>query len=108
MNPYGDLCCEEVNRRGELQPCDRPAVALRYDPREEFENADPYAVCAFHSRSPMMPLRDLLSVSLIPVEALIDHARKISPSERSVVYVADLERALGMDAPRPHKLGGNG
>lgn len=42
------------------------------------------------------------------VHALIAHARLISPSERAVIYVADLERALGIDAPVPHKLGGNG
>jgi len=35
------------------------------------------------------------------------NARKISPSERAVLYVADVERALGMDAPTPHKTGGN-
>lgn len=39
------------------------------------------------------------------VEALIAHARKISPSPSMHVYVADLERALGIDAPVPHKLG---
>lgn len=33
--------------------------------------------------------------------------RLISPSERAVIYVADLERALGINAPVPHKLGGN-
>jgi hypothetical protein len=44
---------------------------------------------------------------LAAVHAVVEHARKISPSERAVLYVADLERALGMDAPTPHKTGGN-
>lgn len=44
--------------------------------------------------------------ALRPVIDLIRKARKISPSSRAVVYVADLERALGIDAPRPHKTGG--
>lgn len=43
---------------------------------------------------------------LCAIEALVGHARKISPSPSMHVYVADLERALGIDAPRPHKLGG--
>lgn len=41
------------------------------------------------------------------VQAVVEHARKISPSERAIVYVADVERALGLDAPTPHKMGGN-
>lgn len=41
------------------------------------------------------------------LHALVEHARKVSPSERAVLYVADVERALGMDAPVPHKTGGN-
>jgi len=45
-------CHEEVTRRGELQPCDRPAVAMRLD----FDGGDPYPVCAGHTRSPMVTL----------------------------------------------------
>jgi hypothetical protein len=41
------------------------------------------------------------------IRKLIAHARLISPSERAVIYVADIERALGIDAPVPHRLGGN-
>lgn len=47
------------------------------------------------------------AAKIAAVEALIEHARKISPSPSMSIYVADLERALGRDAPRPHKLGGN-
>lgn len=32
-------------------------------------------------------------------------ARLISPSPSMVCYVADLERALGHQAPHPHKMG---
>ena len=39
------------------------------------------------------------------VDEVIAHARRISPSDAMHVYIADLERALGMDAARPHKLG---
>lgn len=51
--------------------------------------------------------RDACVERLNAVHALVQHARKVSPSERAVLYVADVERALGMDAPVPHKLGGN-
>lgn len=49
------VCHEEVSRRGESQPCDKTAVALRYDPAE----GSPYPVCAYHSRTDMVPLTDL-------------------------------------------------
>lgn len=42
---------------------------------------------------------------LIAVIELVKHARSISPSPSMHVYVADLERALGREAARPHKLG---
>ena len=45
-------CTEEVTRRGEFQPCDKTAVALRYDPEE----GRPYPVCSYHSRGDMVPL----------------------------------------------------
>lgn len=57
---YGDRCGEEVSRRGEAQPCDKTAVAARYDPREEFAGEPPYAVCAYHARGRMVPLSELL------------------------------------------------
>lgn len=43
---FHDECHEEVSRGGELQPCDKPAVALRRDPEE----GSAYPVCAFHAR----------------------------------------------------------
>ena len=45
---------------------------------------------------------------LAAVEALLAHARKISPSPSMHVYVADLEAALGLEVARPHKLGSSG
>ena len=48
----GQECHEEVSRRGQLQPCDKTAVALRVDPTFGTE----YPVCAFHARADMVPL----------------------------------------------------
>jgi len=47
-------CHEEVTRRGQVQPCDLPAVALRQDP----ETSAPYPVCTKHTRTSalMVPL----------------------------------------------------
>jgi hypothetical protein len=69
---------------------------------------------AFRDVNELLPIiagleaqRDHCIERLNAVHALVEHARKISPSERAVLYVADVERELGMDAPTPHKLGGN-
>ena len=59
MNPFGELCSEGVTRRGEFQPCDKPAVALRIDPTE----GQPYAVCAYHCRADMVPLAELFTLA---------------------------------------------
>lgn len=53
-------CCEEVTRRGELQPCDKPAVAVRIDPENDERG---YPVCGYHSRPRMVPLRELLALA---------------------------------------------
>lgn len=39
------------------------------------------------------------------IRTMVEHARKISASPTMTFYVADLERLLGLDVPRPHKLG---
>lgn len=45
---------------------------------------------------------------LAAVQDLIDHAHKVSPSEAMIVYVADLELAIGHDvAARPRRTGQN-
>jgi hypothetical protein len=53
---YSDLCAEGVTRRGEYQPCEKPSVGLRRDPQE----GGPYPVCAFHARSPMVTLPEIV------------------------------------------------
>lgn len=45
-------CHEEVSRRGELQPCDLPSVAVRIDSQFNL----PYPVCKRHVRGHMVPL----------------------------------------------------
>jgi hypothetical protein len=52
---FANECHEEVTRRGEWEPCDLPAVALRID------EGEPYPVCGFHSRPPMVPLAQVLA-----------------------------------------------
>ncbi len=43
---------------------------------------------------------------LAAVRALVDHARKVSPSRTVTLYVVDVEIALGLtDQAAPHKLG---
>lgn len=48
-------CHESVSRKGEIQPCEKPSVALRYDP----DCGEPYPVCAYHSRADMVSLTHL-------------------------------------------------
>jgi hypothetical protein len=52
-----DTCLEGVTRRGEFQPCEKTAVALRIDPTEGL----PYPVCAYHARADMVPLADIVA-----------------------------------------------
>jgi len=44
---------------------------------------------------------------LAAIEAVLAHARQVTPSDRAIIYAADIERALGRDAPTPHKTGQN-
>ena len=48
----GTECHEEVSRKGELQPCGKPAVALR----DWAEGDTYYPVCATHARGFCIPL----------------------------------------------------
>lgn len=48
-------CHEETTRRGEAQPCDKPAVAMRLDSRD----GEPYPVCAYHACGHMLTLAEL-------------------------------------------------
>lgn len=47
-------CHEGVSRNGEFQPCDKPAVAERWDERAEFPGW--YPVCPYHTRGKCRPL----------------------------------------------------
>jgi hypothetical protein len=58
-------CHEEVGRGVEVEPCEKPAVALRIDPQE----SEPYPVCARHARAPMVPLVDIVRFMLDRHEA---------------------------------------
>jgi len=46
------VCHEEVTRRGVLEPCELPSVAVRID----VQDGGPYPVCRRHVRAPMVPL----------------------------------------------------
>lgn len=55
---FSDKCEAEVIRKGELQPCDKVAVAVAYG---EAENDNWWPVCPHHSRGRrMVPLSELL------------------------------------------------
>lgn len=66
-----EQCHEEVTRRGEVEPCEKTAVALRVDPQE----GEPYPVCARHARAPMVPLVDIVRFMLDRHEAQAVAAR---------------------------------
>jgi hypothetical protein len=58
---FPDKCCVEVSRKGESQPCDKPAVAVASGV-DEWEDQDCWwPVCAHHSRGRrMVSLPDLI------------------------------------------------
>jgi redox-regulated HSP33 family molecular chaperone len=60
-----EQCHEEVTRKGELEPCDSTAVALRIDPHE----SEPYPVCARHARGDMVSLEAVVRFMLDRHEA---------------------------------------
>lgn len=64
-------CHEEVTRRGEVEPCEKVAVALRIDPEE----GEPYPVCARHARAEMVPLEAVVRFMLDRHEAQAVAAR---------------------------------
>jgi hypothetical protein len=51
---YG-RCHEDVTRKGQSQPCEKTAVAVRIDAQD----GGPYPVCAYHARGQMVPLTEL-------------------------------------------------
>lgn len=60
-----EQCHEDVTRRGDSEPCDKPAVALRIDPEE----GEPYPVCARHARADMVTLEQIVRFFLDRREA---------------------------------------
>lgn len=59
IRDFPDSCDAEVTRKGEAVPCDKPAVAARFDPAYPLR---PYPVCVHHARvGQMVPLRTLLA-----------------------------------------------
>jgi len=61
-------CHEDVTRKGESQPCENIAVAVRIDPNE----GGFYPVCSRHTRRPMVRLADLAACT-------VPHARTVPP-----------------------------
>lgn len=73
---YPQLCSEDVTRKGESQPCEKPAVALRVDPNE----GTPYPVCSYHSRGEeMVPLERIVRAML---------AREVANRNTHVAFAA--------------------
>lgn len=64
IRKFPDSCTEGVTRRGEFQPCEKPAVAVRIDPEE----GNGYPVCVHHTRADMVPLAQLLAPAPHPKE----------------------------------------
>lgn len=63
-------CHEEVTRHDTLNPCNKPAVALRIDPNW----GDPYPVCARHSRAPMVTIPEIVQGIVATVATNLDTA----------------------------------
>lgn len=51
---FPETCDHEVTRKGEAQPCEKPAVAVR------LYEGSAYPVCAYHAYGDMVPLFELL------------------------------------------------
>ena len=69
-------------------------------------SADDYtdAGCRILAQQAFRDVNELLAV-VAAVQDVVRRKRQISPSASMWCYIAEIERALGMDAPRPHKLG---
>lgn len=55
------VCHESVSRKGQVQPCDRPAIGMRVDP-DTSATPSVYPVCVGHARHSMVPIADTLDV----------------------------------------------
>ncbi|RCL84433.1 MAG: hypothetical protein DBW62_08660 [Microbacterium sp.] len=81
-----EQCHEEVTRRGELEPCEKVAVALRLDPQE----SEPYPVCARHARANMVSLEDI-------VRFMLDRHEAQEVAARGLVRLAQESADRGSD-----------
>ena len=61
---YPDQCCAEVSRKGESQPCDKPAYAVTVGAADDYD--DPgrwWPVCIYHARGrTLVPLSELIGL----------------------------------------------
>lgn len=58
----GGVCHEAVVRDGVEGPCERVAVAVRIDPRDDCAAPGSwYPVCRRHTREPLVPLSTVLA-----------------------------------------------
>lgn len=57
-------CAWETTRRGQLQPCDRDTVAIRWD----HTNHVLTQVCKGHARGILVPLSFITEVAMVPRE----------------------------------------
>lgn len=86
-------CHEEVSRRGELQPCDKVAVAMRFDPTF----GDPYPVCAFHARG-----ANMMSLSAVEAAVRADMQREVQTVEyRAVAMYPETKDVVDSAAVAP-------
>lgn len=70
IRKFPNECTEGVTRKGEFQPCDKPAVAARRDPEE----GGWYPVCSHHARgSLMVPLAELVRTPITVEEFVSRH-----------------------------------
>jgi hypothetical protein len=69
-----EQCHEEVSRHGQVEPCNKVAVALRVDHQEDL----PYPVCARHSRGDLVPLEYIVRFMLDRHEAQAVAARGLA------------------------------
>ena len=87
---HGRECHEGVARKGEFQPCDKPAIALR-DSREDDAY---YPVCAYHARGFCLPLVDPDDAA-----ALVAAIRAVQQIAFDPDIVSALEHGVVRDGP---------
>lgn len=84
-------CHEGIIRKGIDQPCDKPAVAERWDEREEFPGW--YPVCARHTRGRCRPLGEDWKARWQEAVRHADEA--FAERDRVIAAIGRVENALG-------------